>query len=214
MFPADFILLAPDGDIFLILTHRDEDSKSVNACNDEVCPHLRKLPTREDRNDTSQRQIRVRCSSAHLILASSVFEAMLSQSFKENLVVRSPGTVDLPLPDDDPIALLMLLNIIHGQTKDVPLEVDMCMLTRLAIVVDKYQLHVVVGIVSRIWIDRLKANIPKTSMGNLQRWIFISWAFRSPSEFKTVTKIAKKHSEIRIDEYGDLDVPVPCSIVG
>ena len=214
MFLADFVLLAPDGDIFLILTHRDEDSKSVNACNDEVCPHLRKFPTRDDRNNTSQRRIRVQCSSAHLILASSVFEAMLSQSFKENLVLRSVGTVDLPLPDDDPIALLMLLKIIHGQTKDVPLEVDMCMLTRLAIVVDKYQLHVVVGILSRIWIDRLKVNIPETSMGNLQRWIFISWAFRSPSEFKKVTQIAKKHSEIRIDEYGDLDVPVPCSIVG
>lgn len=214
MSPVECVLLAPDGDIFLILTHRDRDNKWVNACDEVSCQHLRKLPTRDDKNDTSQRRIRVQCSSAHLILASSVFEAMLSRSFKENPILRSVGTLDLPLPDDDPIALLMLLNIIHGQTKDIPLEVDMCMLTRLAILVDKYQLHVVVGILSHIWIDRLKANIPKISMKNLKRWLFISWAFRSPSEFKTVTQIAKKHCEIRIDEYGDLDVPIPCSIVG
>lgn len=92
------------------------------------------------------------------------------------------------------------------------------MLTRIALLVEKYQLGVVVAILSRIWMENLKDNpnaeIPLSSTEDLDLWIFISWAIQSPTEFKTVTEMAEKQSEFRIDKCGDIDLPIPCSIVG
>lgn len=194
--------LDPDGDIFLILANQDEETKSDRT-------------SMEVENDISRREIRVQCSSKHLTLASSVFTAMLSPNFKESATLRSVGTLNLPLPDDDPEALLILLNIIHGQTKEIPLAVNLYMLTQIAILVDKYRLQMVVGILSRFWISTLKLNMPQVwTEDDLRRWIFISWVFQSPAEFKFATKKAEMESESRIDESGEVDLPIPCSIIG
>lgn len=194
-------ILDPDGDLFLILTDQDQDGGSDNACND-------------DESHTSPREIRMQCSLKHLALASSVFKAILVGNFKESAVLRSVGTLELPLPDDDPAALLILLNIIHGRTKEIPLEIDLDMLTRIAIVVDKYRLQTEVGILSRIWIDRLKSSIPQHWTEDVRRWILISWVFQSATEFKLVTQIAERQSGSRIDESGEIPLPIPCFIVG
>lgn len=193
--------LDSDGDIFLILTDEDQDSDSNNTYMD-------------DGNDSTQRETRVQCSSKHLSLASPVFKAMLSSNFKESAVLRSTGTLNLPLPDDDATPLLILLNIIHGQTKEIPLEIDLYMLTRIAIMVDKYRLQMAVKMMSRIWIDRLDDNKPPRWTENLRYWMFISWVFKRSIAFKSVTRIAERHSECRIDETAEFDLPIPCSIVG
>lgn len=193
------LTIDPGGDLFLILAH-DAGNESDDTCMD-------------DENNTEQKTIRVRCSSKHLTLASPVFEAMLSRNFKEDAILRSKGTSELPLLNDDPAVLLILLNIIHGQTKEIPLEIDLCMLTKIAIVVDKYQLQMVMGILSRVWIDRLNTKIPQSVTEDLRRWIYVTWIFRCPAEFKLVTQIAERQCESRIDESGEIDLPIPCSIV-
>lgn len=198
MSPGDRTL-DPDGDLFLILTDQDEDHESDNTSMD-------------DENDTIRREIRVRCSSKHLTLASSSFKAMLSRNFKESAVLRSTGTLNLPLPDDHAAALLILLDIIHGQTNRIPLEIDLSMLTQIAIVVDKYRLQMVVRILSRIWIDRLEAKVPRSWMEDSRRWMFISLVFQRPVVFKSVTRMAERQSESRIDESGEIDLPIPSSI--
>lgn len=200
MSPGDRTL-DPDGDLFLILTDQDEDHESDNTSMD-------------DENDTIRREIRVRCSSKHLTLASSSFKAMLSRNFKESAVLRSTGTLNLPLPDDHAAALLILLDIIHGQTNRIPLEIDLSMLTQIAIVVDKYRLQMVVRILSRIWIDRLEAKVPRSWMEDSRRWMFISLVFQRPVVFKSVTRMAERQSESRIDESGEIDLPIPFSIAG
>lgn len=199
MAPED-IIIDPGGDLFLILAH-DAGNESDGTCID-------------DENTTGQKTVRVQCSSKHLTLASSVFEAMLSRKFREDVILRSKRTSELPLPDDDPAVLLILLNIIHGQNKEIPLEIDLCMLTQIAIVVDKYQLQMVVGILSRVWIDRLSTTIPQSVTEDLRRWIYVTWIFRCPTEFKLATQIAERQCESRIDETGEIDLPIPCSIVG
>lgn len=191
--------LDPDGDIFLILTVRDMN----------------------DKEDTNTREIRLQCSSKHLTLASLVFKAMLSGNFKESTVLRSLGTLELPLPDDDPDALLILLNIIHGRTREIPRQVDLRLLTRIAILVDKYQLQMVVGIVSQNWManlrdetDSLEDKIISSSVEDLHRWILITWVFECRTEFKLATQTAERESDHRIGECGDIDLPIPHSIVG
>ncbi|MCJ1462277.1 hypothetical protein MMC07_000877 [Pseudocyphellaria aurata] len=163
--------------------------------------------------DKGTRKIRLQCSSKHLTLASSVFKAMLSGKFKESIVLRSVGTLELPLPDDDPAALLILLNIIHGRTKEIPRQVDLHMLTQIAILVDKYRLQMVVGMASPNWMVRLKEEIVSSSMEALPRWILISWVFQYPTEFKLATERAEKEGAIGIGRSGDIDLPIPHSIV-
>lgn len=194
--------LDPDGDIVLILTDEDQDSDPNSTYTD-------------DGNDPSQRETRVRCSSKHLSLASPVFKAMFSSNFKESAVLQSTGTLNVPLPDDDATPLLILLNIIHGQTKEIPQEMDLYMLTRIAIMVDKYRLQgLAVKIMSRIWIDHLYENKPLIWTENSRYWMFISWVFKHPIAFKFVTRIAERQSVCRIDETGEFHLPIPCLIVG
>lgn len=193
--------LDPDGDVFLILTDQDEVRKPKRS---------RKSVERKK----SKRKMRVQCSSKHLTLASPVFNAMLSRNFKESAALRSVGTLELPLPDDDPAALLILLYLMHWQTNAVPLDLQLDMLTRIAIMVDKYQLQMVVVIISGIWIDRLKDNIPQTWTEDLRRWLFISHVFQRPTEFKFATEIAEQQCGSRIDESEEIALLIPSSIVG
>lgn len=191
--------LDPEGDVFLILTDHVETGKSDRM---------------DDVNNTTEKEICVQCSSKHLMLASSVFKTMLSQNFMESSVLRSVGTLRLPLPDDNPDALLILLYIIHGQTKETPFAVDLYVLTQIAILVDKYRLYMAVGILSRIWIGNLSVETSKSSTEDMRRWILISWVFQYPNEFTIATRIAVRQCGSRIDECGDIDLPIPSSIVG
>jgi hypothetical protein len=96
--------------------------------------------------DISDGGFRMLVSSKHLILASPVFKVMLQDCFKEGQTLRSGGFLDLLLPDDDPAAFCILLDIIHGRNRKVPREIDMGLLAGITILVDKYQLQEVVEI--------------------------------------------------------------------
>lgn len=193
--------LDSDGDLFLILADKDEGGDLDNT-------------SKDDKNNTNPRTFQVQCSSKHLTLALSVFKAMLAGNFRERALLKSAGTLRLCLPDDDSPALLILLAIIHGQTKEIPDYFKLRMLTRIAVVVDKYQLHMAVAFHSHIWVNHLKATIPRDLTMDVYRWIFVSWVFRCPTTFKLTTKIAERQSMSRIDHCDEIDLPIPSSIGG
>jgi hypothetical protein len=60
-------------------------------------------------------------------------------NFKEGDALRSNGSVEIPFPEDNPDAFLILLKIIHGMTRQVPHDMDFEMMNEIAILVDKYQ---------------------------------------------------------------------------
>lgn len=70
---------------------------------------------------------------------------MLQGQFRESASLQSAGHVKIPLPDDDPEALTILLNICHLQMKQVPHIVDQHTLASIACLVDKYCFHEAVG---------------------------------------------------------------------
>src|SRR3954466_2087820 len=85
-------------------------------------------------------ETRMHVSSKHLTLASPVFHAMLKRSvFKEGIDLAAGGTVEIPLPDDNPAAFGILLWMIHGKFSQVQRKVDLKLLAKIAILVDKYQ---------------------------------------------------------------------------
>ena len=95
----------------------------------------------ESEGRESDEVVNMLVSSKHMMLASPVFKAMLQRStFKEGTKLSSAGKVEVPLPDDNPTAFIIVLDVIHGRNKRVPRKMDLEMLARISVIVDKYQM--------------------------------------------------------------------------
>ena len=126
----------------------------------------------------------MRVSSRHMILASIVFKAMLSRDFNEGVTLEKQGVLEVPLPDDDHAALLIVLNVIHGHIRKVPRQIDLQTLTKIAVLVDKYEFHESVEWFPDSWIDHLKSNLPTADITNVAAWLCIFWVLKKPVEFE------------------------------
>ncbi|ATZ53465.1 hypothetical protein BCIN_09g03110 [Botrytis cinerea B05.10] len=202
-----FVAYDPDGDVVLLLTRVIElgDSAKTKAesrdCSEES--------NSTDEPSASSEDVHMLVSSKHLCLASPVFKAMLQHNnFKEGRELASAGKIEISLPDDEPDAFSILMCVIHGRTRNVPREIDLDLLSRISTLVDKYQLHEVVEIMSDRWISLLEAELPEEFTDDLLPWLSISWVFEKPSIFKEVTRIAERQSNGKIGEDRD-DIPIP-----
>lgn len=207
-----FVAYDPDGDVVLLLTRVIElgDSAKTKAesrdCSEES--------NSTDEPSASSEDVHMLVSSKHLCLASPVFKAMLQHNnFKEGRELASAGKIEISLPDDEPDAFSILMCVIHGRTRNVPREIDLDLLSRISTLVDKYQLHEVVEIMSDRWISLLEAELPEEFTDDLLPWLSISWVFEKPSIFKEVTRIAERQSNGKIGEDRD-DIPIPNLVLG
>lgn len=156
-------------------------------------------------------------SSRHMMLASPVFRAMLDGNFKEGCDLTSNGKVQVPLPDDDPAAFAIVLDIIHGHNRRVPREVDLELLTEISILVDKYRMVEAVEFFAESWIEGLKPGLPKkywSEKQNVHKLIGISWVFDRSSEFKSMTKITGTSTGAGLVDDVDDRLPIPTIILG
>ncbi|KAJ8067205.1 hypothetical protein OCU04_004570 [Sclerotinia nivalis] len=206
----------PDGDLVLVLTQEaeleDTDEGETSGESREPEPEPRDyLEKNVLTNEATavREEVHMLVSSKHMSLASPVFKAMLQgNNFKEGRELASTGKVEISLPDDDPDAFAILMCIIHGRTRSVPREIDLDLLSRISTLVDKYQLHEVVEIMSDRWISQLEFELPEEFTNDLLPWLSISWVFEKPSIFKEITRIAERQSKGRIGEDRD-DIPIP-----
>lgn len=77
---------------------------------------------------------------------------MLTGDWKE-ATVESDGKMHINTSDWDQEALLVLMNIIHGE---IPRQVDLAFLAKIAVLVDFYQCHEAIEVWSKeIWLPRL-----------------------------------------------------------
>jgi hypothetical protein len=132
---------------------------------------------------------------------------MLQHSFKEGETLLKEGKVEVPLPDDDPIAFGILMKILHAQNHLVPKTVDLPLLANLAILVDKYRLHNATGVWAETWVAKLRESNPQRLEENLVLWICIAWVFRQSTEFNTVISVAAK---LPVDHFSRISSNVPC----
>ena len=86
----------------------DFDSRNQAETNaiEEVVSNKENI--RNSKDNTASKQIRMRVSSKHLMLASLVFKAKFQGEFKEGNTLRSSGFVEKQLLDDHPAAWLIL----------------------------------------------------------------------------------------------------------
>lgn len=204
-------ILEPDGDILLILGRPPTDGRLL---------------------DLNQTLFQV--SSEHMMRVSLVFRAMLSGHFKEGTKLRSQDFLRLPLPEDDPDALSVLLRVIYGQIGLVPAELDINTLVEMAMLVDKYQFNNVIGYFSARWFNRYKNSVlyspyvdgllsfdPRyqgvfaVSMADLYAWLFVSYYFGRKKEFARAAGLLVRQSHERIGEdNGSTELPIPTSMLG
>ena len=167
----------------------------------------------EGNDDHSVQVFQVRVSSKHLSVSSVVFKAMLSKNFEEGHVLRSNGITEVALPDDHPLAFLVILHLLHSRMRSVPRSIDQDLLTEIAVLADKYRFHEALGFHSDMWIDGLKNKIPASLGEDLYKWICVSWVFSKATEFKKATQIAQRQAVSKLDDL-PIDLPIPNTVIG
>jgi hypothetical protein len=132
----------------------------------------------------------VRVSRDALRLASPVWNAMLNGNWAES------GATEIPFPEDDIEAMMIVLRISHLKYEGVPDPEVMKIggLYNLAAVCDKYDvLHIVQFVYyMKRWFPRLnhyKRYHPRMPRKELQenmdpRWLFVAWVFGHEHSFK------------------------------
>jgi hypothetical protein len=90
----------PDGDVLLKFSRHASSSDVESEAGEAVELFI---------------NVHMRVSSKHLIMVSPVFKAMLQRdNFREGQQLGNTGSVEIPLPDDDSDAFLIILDIVHG----------------------------------------------------------------------------------------------------
>ncbi|TGO06991.1 hypothetical protein BTUL_0362g00030 [Botrytis tulipae] len=200
-----------DGEVGVLETVEEDADGNVNV--NEIAE--------KEKNKKELKEIHMLVSSKHMVLVSPVFKAMLQWSnFKEGYAMKAHGKVEVPLPDDDPDAMRILVDIVHCHHKDVPRKVKLSLLTHLAILVDKYRLHEAVQIYSDMWISQAKKKFPSSMAEDgievCLQWLCISWVFEKARDFTSLTRIFQQESTTSLAEMirdSNWDIPVPSSVI-
>jgi len=127
--------------------------------------------------------------------------------------LAATGKVEISLPDDDVEALTILLNAMHARSKLVPLEVNLNLLTQIAVLVDKYRLHDVVALFADMWVKHAESQNARFYFMDISQWLCISCSFRNKELFSTVTQCAIVQSKGNFT-VGMADLPMPRNIIG
>ncbi|KAJ5154030.1 uncharacterized protein N7500_009469 [Penicillium coprophilum] len=142
---------------------------------------------------------RFQVSSKHLALSSAYFKRMLKDRWAEGEALRTNGSAEIPVNDCKPDILLIILNLIHGQLRQVPLRLSLQQLSDIAVATDFFQCHEVVEVFAGIWIKDLwwPLSIPgwspfSLSLEDMRTWLMISCVFKSPDVFEATTRTAMR----------------------
>jgi hypothetical protein len=159
---------------------------------------------------TGAREIEMRVYSKHLSFASKVFGNMF-EDLSSHPGEDDNGSRTVPLEGDDLHSLQILLNIVHGLTRRVPREVDICVLSQIVFLIDKYEFHEVAEILTDMWFEHLQPTLPQKFEQSLASWVYICYELRKPVELERLAKIAIVETKCGLE---DPDGRVPVWIIG
>lgn len=152
--------------------------------------------------------LKIRVSSKHLTLASSYFRQRLVPETADHRPVEKDV---VPACVEDVDALLIMLDIIHGQTRKVPRLINFKKLFMIAVLVEHYECVEAMEAFAEVWTENLKGEIPLKYSEDLVKWIGIAWIFRLESLFQKTTRTAIRRCTGPISA---MDVPIPLALIG
>ncbi|KND91805.1 hypothetical protein TOPH_03480 [Tolypocladium ophioglossoides CBS 100239] len=155
-------------------------------------------------------EVRMLVSSKHLVLASPYFKAMFTGPWKES---AAGATTEAPLALKGPHcvekAMLVVMSIIHGKTRQVPRKLPLKLLADVASVVHRYQCHQAVEIFSDLWLGACNDELPTGYEAVLR--LFVSWVFSDENDFRSMSRLFERRSR---GPLRTLNLPIPQVIVG
>ncbi|KAI4265256.1 MAG: hypothetical protein L6R38_009552, partial [Xanthoria sp. 2 TBL-2021] len=152
---------------------------------------------------------RFKVSSRHLALSSPVFQHMIEGGLTNNRQQQPPSLTEVPLYNDDPEALLILLQAIHSQFRQVPRKVDLKTLTQIAILVDKYDFLEVTEFLVDHWLHGVGNTIQSKINNDLLSWICIAAVFERQSTLQKLCGVAILESSGTL---GDGNLPIQSQV--
>ena len=141
-------------------------------------------------------------------------------SLAEASTLQHAGRVEIPLPEDDLDAMVIILRIIHHRYGEVSRQISRSLLAQVAVLVDKYDLRKSVEFVSTTWFDNFGLGrkrgtlLPTNFCDELLEWLFISWVFGHAEIFFGMTRIAMAQSWCRLDNDSLVQFPFPVPLIG
>lgn len=167
----------------------------------------------EPGNGAQTAEVRFQVSSAHLIQASRYFEAMLTNNaWMEKERLQTEGSIRLSVDDDwDPDALLIVMNIVHGNNGAVVRSVSLETLAKIAVIVDFYGCHESMEVFVEIWIQDLEGPLSKAYDRDLLLKMCVSSVFQKRSTLESLGRVAAFHIRGPIRTLG---LPISSFIIG
>lgn len=153
----------------------------------------------------------IQVSAKHLIFASPVFKRILTGGWKESIAYLQKGSVEITAEDWDIEAFLVVLHAIHGKYKDISRKLTLEMLAKVAVIADYYECKESLYLITDVWINSMEERIPTTYSRDLILWLWVSWFFQLPSQFKESTSTIISCSENVIS---GRELPIPDKVIG
>jgi hypothetical protein len=152
-------------------------------------------PSRPKRTITIPQEVHCVVSSRHMMLASEHFEKLLSGDFHEARTLKSTGHVTISL-NLDPDTLIILLQIIHGKTREVPRQVSLDLLRKLAVMVNDFGMLGSVEFFADTWIDHSKREgLPASYTEDVLSWLYVFFVFGRADEFKDMANLSQRECD-------------------
>lgn len=213
----------PRGDVILvlestnekILTWQEKLRAQFDSQGAQIIPRSSSPSEPPADGDVSEGKSKIlakyRVSSKHLALTCPYFQSMFDKRWSEGETLQSHGQVEVQTYDFDVEALLLLMKVLHCQTKDVPERVTTETITNIAVLVDFYGCHDAVTLVTNLWFKQFDWTGLNTLNPALIQSLCITWVFKKGSEFAHMTHIAQRKSTTRLQTYG---LPIPPRLLG
>ncbi|KAL4891249.1 hypothetical protein BDV59DRAFT_71370 [Aspergillus ambiguus] len=134
------------------------------------------------------RPIQLQVTSRVLKSTSRVWRAMLSnEDMAEALALKSTGSVNITLPEDNPPCFVHVMEVIYGTIRRLS-KTDALTLARISTIVDKYEFHEAMERAAMTWyLQFFPSEIPRKFNNDMILWLWISWVFRDHRVFTILT---------------------------
>jgi hypothetical protein len=160
-----------------------------------------------------QQEVHCIVSSRHMMLASEHFEKLLGGDNEEAVSLKSSGHVTIEL-SVEPDTLIILLQIIHGKSREVPRQMSLALLRKLAVMVNDFGMLGSVEFFADTWIDHSKREgLPGSYTEDVLSWLFVFFVFERAEEFKDMTRLTQQECDEKFDQDAR-EILLPCGIVG
>lgn len=136
--------------------------------------------------------------------------------FLEGRELAQNGIVDISLPDDDPDALKIILQIVHVRHRDVPQKIVMDLMLKVLILADKYQMVGCLAGYTKSWLQGIgidpDEDEPEPDEDKLIGWLTISWILELPAHFRFTTLALILENKGDVAELLE-ELPIPQSLI-